>query len=190
MGPLAFFDIFGTNWPSVLRIIFRSSCVYLAVLGALRLVGKRHVAQLSLIDFVLVLLVSNSVQNAMVGSEDASVTGGLAAAVTLILINQLLTRLLLRSSRLSTLVEGEPTLLIRDGVILDSHLLREGLRREEVEEAIREHGIADTAGVKQAILEIDGSISVLPVGEQHEQRVPPLRHHRRAGRRGYRPGDI
>ena len=189
MGPFALFDIFGTNWPSVGRIALRSACVYLAVLGALRLVGKRHVAQLSLVDFVLVLLVSNAVQNAMVGSEDASVTGGLAAAFTLILINQALTRLLLRNSRLSSILEGEPTLLIRDGVVLENHLARECLRREELEEAIREHGIETVAGVKQAILEIDGSISILPVGAQHEQRVPPLRRHRRSARRGTRPGD-
>lgn len=188
MGPHPLLDIFATSWPSVLRIILRSTCVYLAVWGALRLVGKRHVGQLSLVDFVLVLLVSNAVQNAMVGSEDASVTGGLAAAFTLILINLGLTRLLLRSSRLSALLEGEPTLLIRDGVILEQHLLREGLRQEELEEAIREHGIENAAGVKQAILEIDGSISILPVGAQHEQRMPPLRRHRRSGRRGPLPG--
>jgi uncharacterized membrane protein YcaP (DUF421 family) len=188
MGAFPLFDVFGTNWPSVGRIVLRSACVYLAILGALRLVGKRHVAQLSIVDFVLVLLVSNAVQNAMVGSEDASVTGGLAAAFTLLLINQLLTRLLLRNSRAGAILEGEPTLLLRNGEILENHLTRDGVRREELEAAIREHGIEDVSGVKQAILEIDGSISIIAVGEHHEVRLGPLAHHRRTGRRGTRSG--
>jgi uncharacterized membrane protein YcaP (DUF421 family) len=169
------------------EIMLRSSVVYLAILAALRCVGKRHVAQLSIVDFVLVLLVSNAVQNAMIGS-DSSVVGGVAAALTLIGINVLLTRLVVRSERLGTFLEGEPTLLIRDGRILDNHLAHECIRRAELEAAIREHGFEDERAVRLAILEIDGSISVVPFGERKEQRLPPLRRHRKAGRRGYPPG--
>jgi uncharacterized membrane protein YcaP (DUF421 family) len=181
--------MFSVTASGLIETIFRSSVVYLAILAAMRVVGKRHVAQLSIVDFVLVLLVSNAVQNAMVGS-DTSLVGGLVAAVTLLIINVLLTKLVTRSDRLGAFLEGEPTLLIRDGQILDNHLKREGIRRAELQAAIREHGFEDETHVKQAILEIDGSISVCPYAESPtEQRVPPIRnHHRRAGRRGRRPG--
>lgn len=166
----------------------RSAIIYLAVLSMLRACGKRHVAQLSIVDFVLVLLVSNAVQNAMVGSDN-SVEGGLVAAGTLLLINVWLTRLVLKNERLGCFLEGEPSLLVRDGQVLDNHLAREGIRRAELEAAIREHGFEDVAKVKLAILEIDGSISVVPFSDQGpEHRLPPLLRHRRAHRRGYRPG--
>src|SRR5512141_2085284 len=119
---------FGGIHPSVLvNTILRSVVVFVTVVLALRLAGKRHVGQLSIVDFVLVLLVSNSVQNAMVGS-DTSLAGGLVAALTLIGINLLLTRVTLGSSRLGTLIEGEPTLLVRNGQVLEDHLRREGSR--------------------------------------------------------------
>jgi uncharacterized membrane protein YcaP (DUF421 family) len=168
--------------------VVRSAMVYLAILAALRTAGKRHVAQLSIVDFVLVLLVSNAVQNAMVG-DDNTLPGGLAAAFTLVAINVLLTRLVLRNERLGYFLEGEPTLLVRNGQVLDNHLQRECIRRSELEAAIREHGFRDVSCVKQAILEIDGSISVVPYNDHpEERRLPPLRRHRRVGRRGYRPG--
>jgi len=176
---------------NLLRLGFlsmRSAIIYLAVLSMLRLCGKRHVAQLSIVDFVLVLLVSNAVQNAMVGS-DTSVEGGIVAAGTLLVINVWLTRLVLKNERLGCFLEGEPSLLVRDGQVLDNHLSREGIRRAELEAAIREHGFEDVAHVKLAILEIDGSISVVPFSDQGPaQRLPPLRRRHRATRRGFRPG--
>jgi uncharacterized membrane protein YcaP (DUF421 family) len=169
-------------------LAMRSAIIYLAVLSMLRACGKRHVAQLSIVDFVLVLLVSNAVQNAMVGSDN-SVEGGLVAAGTLLLINVWLTRLVVKNERLGCFLEGEPSLLVRDGQVLDNHLAREGIRRAELEAAIREHGFEDVAKVKLAILEIDGSISVVPFSDQGpERRLPPLLRHRHAHRRGYRPG--
>lgn len=169
-------------------LALRSATIYLAVLSMLRLCGKRHVAQLSIVDFVLVLLVSNAVQNAMVGS-DTSVEGGVVAAGTLLLINTWLTRLVMKNERLGSFLEGEPSLLVRDGQVLDNHLAREGIRRAELEAAIREHGFEDVALVKLAILEIDGSISVVPFSDRSpEQRLPPLRRRRHATRRGFRPG--
>lgn len=177
----------GMQMPPLLETIFRSSMVYLMILLAMRLVGKRHVAQLSIVDFVLVLLVSNAVQNAMVGS-DTSLIGGVVAAVTLIVINVVLTRAVLRYERLGSFLEGEPTLLIRDGRILDNHLLREGLRRAELLAAIREHGFEDETHVKQAILECDGSVSIIPFGEvPSEKRIPPPRR-RKVARRDFRTG--
>lgn len=181
--------MFSFTFPGLFETVLRSSIVYLAILAMLRLVGKRHVAQLSIVDFVLVLLVSNAVQNAMVGS-DTSVPGGVVAAITLIIINLILTRLVIRNDRLGCFLEGEPTLLIRDGQILDNHLAREGIRRAELEAAVREHGFADTAHVRTAILEIDGSISVVPMEEKPPttHRIPPIHRHHRSGRRGNKPG--
>ena len=184
------FDFGGVHASVLVNTVLRSSLVYPAILVALRIAGKRHVAQLSIVDFVLVLLVSNAVQNAMVG-PDTSLAGGLAAAVTLIFVNLLLTRLVIRNERLGAFLEGEPTLLVRNGKILENHLAREGIRRAELEAAIREHGLSSEKECRVAILEIDGSISVVPFGVevQGELRLPPLPHHRRrAGRRGNRPG--
>jgi uncharacterized membrane protein YcaP (DUF421 family) len=181
--------MFKTSPGELYEIVIRSSLVYLCILAALRAVGKRHVGQLSIVDFVLVLLVSNAVQSAMVGRGD-SVPGGLVAAATLILINVVLTRLVIRSERLGSFLEGEPTLLIRDGQVLENHLQRECIRRAELEAVIREHGFEDVSCIKQAILEIDGSISVIPSGEQPRERsLPPAHRHRRTGRRGGRPGN-
>ena len=190
---------FGGIHPSVLvNTMLRSVVVFVTVVAALRLAGKRHVGQLSIVDFVLVLLVSNSVQNAMVG-PDTSLAGGLVAALTLIGINLLLTRLTLGSARLGALIEGEPTLLVRNGQVLEDHLRREGIRAQELEAAIREHGFEDFRQCRSVIEEIDGSISVVPFEPDgsktplKEHRLPPLalrRHHRhrRGGRRGNLPG--
>jgi uncharacterized membrane protein YcaP (DUF421 family) len=175
------------NFTRIGEILCRSVIVYTVVYWTLRWAGKRHLSQLSLLDFVLVLLVSNAVQNSMVGT-DTSVPGGLAAAIALVSVNVILTRFLLRSDRLSHLFEGEPTLLVRDGHVLEGHLAREGIRRKELEAAIREHGITDISRVRQAILEIDGSISICAYDGHGEHRIagPPSRR-RRMPRRNYRP---
>jgi uncharacterized membrane protein YcaP (DUF421 family) len=183
------FDLGTITLAGVVSTVVRSLVVYIAVLAALRLAGKRHVGQLSIVDFVLVLLVSNAVQNAMVGA-DTSLIGGLVAAVTLILVNLLLTHFVLRHEKLGSLVEGEPTLLVRNGKVIDSHLASEGIRRAELDAAIREHGLEDEKHCRLVIQEIDGSISVVPYGDDaKEHHLPPIhRQHRRAGRRGKKPG--
>jgi uncharacterized membrane protein YcaP (DUF421 family) len=166
------------------------------VLLALRLAGKRHVGQLSIVDFVLVLLVSNSVQNAMVGS-DTSLAGGLVAALTLIAVNLALTRLVFRHAKFGSVLEGEPALLVRNGQIVEGHLAHEGIRPAELEAAIREHGFETVRQCRTVIQEIDGSISVVPyeadgAKKKDEHPLPPLprhgQHHRRGGRRGGKPG--
>lgn len=190
------FDFGGIHLPVLVNTLFRSVAVYLAVVLGMRLAGKRHVGQLSIVDFVLVLLVSNSVQNAMVGT-DTSLAGGLVAAVTLIAVNWFLTRVALKSVRLGSAIEGEPTLLVRNGQVLDQHLVREGIRPQELEAAIREHGFEDFRKCRSVIEEIDGSISVVPfdseggaalVKEHHLPALPSRHHHRRGGRRGSAPG--
>jgi uncharacterized membrane protein YcaP (DUF421 family) len=114
----------------------------------------------------------------MVG-PDTSLTGGVLAAVVLLVLNAVVARLRLRWPRLERMIEGSPTLLVLRGQVLADHLRREGLDREALEAALREHGIADLAGVEMAVLEIDGSISVVPAGgtTTHVKRpVKYLRH--------------
>jgi uncharacterized membrane protein YcaP (DUF421 family) len=133
---------------------------------------------MTVFDLVVLLLISNAVQNAMVG-PDTSLLGGILAAGVLLALNALLARLRLRWPRLRRVLEGSPTLLVLHGAVLPDHLRKEGLDPETLEEALREHGVADVADVEMAVLEIDGSISVVPATAetQHIRRpVKYLRH--------------
>lgn len=161
------------------NIALRSAAVYLLILFGLRLTGKREVGQMTLFDLVLLLLIANAVQNAMVG-PDTSLTGGLLAAGVLLLLNTLVARLRLRWPRLRQAIEGSPTLLVLHGQVIAEHLRREGVDWETLQAAAREHGVADLSRVEMAVLEIDGSISIVPTDEHtrrlHRQ-VRTLRHH-------------
>jgi len=143
-----------------LNIMLRSLVVYLALILGLRLFGKRELSQLSVIDLVFILLISNAVQNAMVG-PDASLTGGLLAAATLFTVNFTLKRLMYRHRRIDRLVQGEPVMLVYHGQIKQGNLDKVQMSRDEMEEAVREHGLSSVSQVDLAVLEMDGSISVL-----------------------------
>ena len=145
-------------------IILRTVLVYTALLIGLRLAGKREIGQMTVFDLVVLLLIANAVQNAMVG-PDSSLTGGILAAALLLVLNALLSRLLQRYPRLRKFVEGSPTLLILHGQVLNDKMRREGIDIETLETALREHGITDRKDVEMAVLEIDGTISVVPVGD-------------------------
>ena len=145
---------------NILDVALRSSVVYCLLIVVFRLAGKRHVAQLSLIDFILILLVSNAVQNAMVG-EDTTLGGGIAAALTLVVINVILTKLTVNNKAINKIVEGEPKLLLRDGNILKNVLSKENLTIQEIEESVRKAGHTSISEVALAILETDGSISII-----------------------------
>jgi uncharacterized membrane protein YcaP (DUF421 family) len=143
-------------------IVGRTLIVYVALLVAIRLAGKREMGQMTAFDLVVILLIANAVQNAMVGT-DSSVTGGLIAAGVLIGANMLIARVRHRVPWLRRGVEGSPTLLITDGHFLEANLRSEGVDREEVLMAIREHGLEGEAAVRMAVLETDGSVSVIPI---------------------------
>ena len=143
------------------EIAARTLIVYLALLLALRLAGKREIGQITTFDLVVILLVANAVQNAMVG-PDTSLTGGLISAAVLIASNQTIALVRERVPWLRRAVEGSPSLLIDNGEFVMAHLRREGLDPDEVMMAIREHGIDSLADVKMAVLEVDGSISIVP----------------------------
>ena len=157
----------------ILEVIGRSSVVYVAILAGLRLAGKREVGQMSPFDLVLLLLISNAVQNAMVGPS-TSLSGGLAAAATLLLLNRIVAMLAFRGGRLGHTLRGSPTLLVHDGRLVPDHLRHEELTPADIDQALREHGVGELQDVAQAILEIDGSISVLRREDIHEHA-----HHRR-----------
>ncbi len=147
-------------WPSLGLVALRTAAVYLAVLFGLRLAGKREVGQMTPFDLVLLLLLSNAVQNAMVG-PDNSLTGGLVAAAVLIVLNVAVGRLSARSAAIRGLVKGHARLLVNRGVLVQANLDAEGITREDLMQALREHGVATPEDVRLAVLEVDGTISVL-----------------------------
>lgn len=158
----------------LLDIALRSGVIYIIILLGLRLLGKNHLSQLSILDFVLVLLLSNAVQNAMVGN-DSTLLGGVIAAVTLLLLNYLLTAFMYRFKSADALFQGSPTMLVHDGNLLQEHMRREKISDEELRRAIREHGMENISDVKVAILESDGTLSVIPKGDG-ERRIEAFRH--------------
>ncbi|MCS6806487.1 MAG: DUF421 domain-containing protein [Acidobacteriota bacterium] len=155
---------------TLLEIALRTTIIYVVVLLGIRLTGKREVGQMTPFDLVLLLLLANAVQNAMTG-PDTSVTGGLVAAVTLLAVNAVVTRMVWRYKKVRRLVEGTPTLLIHQGKILSENLAKERVTEETLRQALREHGIASVTEVALAVLEVDGSISVLKNDE-----MPAISH--------------
>ena len=159
----------------LLEIILRTALIYLAILVGLRLAGKREIGQMTVFDLVVLLLISNAVQNAMVG-PDTSLIGGILAAAVLLVINTVLARLRMRWPRLRRLIEGSPTLLVLHGEVIKEHMAREGIDQETLEAALREHGFGEVADVEMVVLEIDGSISVVPVGTSARSIKKPLKY--------------
>jgi uncharacterized membrane protein YcaP (DUF421 family) len=143
-------------------VIVRTLLVYAGVFIGLRLAGKRELGQMTVFDLAVVLLISNAVQNSMVGL-DFSVQGGLLAALTLLAINRVVAELRLRGGLWGRLIEGTPTVLVEDGQAIEPHLRKEGLEHQELQMVVREHGIEDLREVRLAVLETDGSISIVPM---------------------------
>lgn len=148
------------NLYNYLKIIGSSTVVYLFIIAGIRLFGKKEPAQLSVIDLVFILLISNSVQNAMVG-DDSTLLGGLAAAATLFIVNYLLKLIIYRFREISKIIQGEPLMLIYKGKINKQNMDRAKLTPRELMETIREHGVSTLKQVDLAVLEIDGNISIL-----------------------------
>ncbi len=156
-------DLLNLDPAAIGEIIFRTLVVYVALLLLLRLAGKRELGQMTGSDFVMILIISNAVQNAMVGG-DSSLTGGLVAAATLLAANSLIDIVGLRSPWLRHRLIGNPALLVHEGELVSENLRREHVTEEEILEALRAHGVEDLSTVKSAVLEVDGTISVIPTG--------------------------
>ncbi|HEY3218935.1 MAG TPA: YetF domain-containing protein [Candidatus Limnocylindria bacterium] len=161
----------------VAEIVLRTIAVYIVVFALLRFAGKRELGQMSVSDLIVILIIANAVQNSL-NAGDVSLTGGLISAATLVVMNLLLDRFARRIPFLKRFVVSEPTLLLRDGRLIEENLGREDVTRAEIEMAAREHGIDDLAEVSAAVLEPDGSISVIPKhgpGMHRSRRVRQLR---------------
>jgi uncharacterized membrane protein YcaP (DUF421 family) len=148
----------GIDW---WEIILRTAIVYIALVAGLRFFGKREIGQMAPFDLVVILLIANAVQNAMVGT-DTSLTGGLIAAATLLIVNFAIAQLRERSSHFRGFVEGESVVLISDGQLMAKQIRRQGIDMLDLEQAIREHGVAGVNDVRLAVLEVDGTISIVP----------------------------
>lgn len=148
----------------LIEIALRTAVIYIVVLVGVRLSGKREVGQMTPFDLTLLLLISNAVQNAMTG-PDTSLLGGVAAAATLLILNYFVAELSGGNRRFRKFVQGQPSLLIHDGQIIAAHMAKEHVSLDELQRALREHGIGSTKDVALAVLEVDGSISCLKYDE-------------------------
>ena len=152
----------------------KTAVIYVFLIAGLRLLGKRELGQMSLYDLVLIVILGNAVQNAMI-NNDNTLGGGVVAAVVLLAMNRALNAVLVRSKRLERVLVGEPVLIVHDGHPLRARMKRQGISQEQLDAALREHGIDDVSSVRMAVLEVDGSISVVP----NDARVLKSRRHYR-----------
>jgi uncharacterized membrane protein YcaP (DUF421 family) len=143
-----------------LDIVIRSTAVYLFMVIALRIFGKKELSQLNTADVILILLISNAVQNAMVGNN-TTLWGGIAAATILFTINFILKKLMYRYKKFSDFMLEKHEILIHNGNLDFKILSKLNITSDELKEAMREHGIEYFKDVKLAMLEIDGNISII-----------------------------
>lgn len=153
---------------SILDVVVRSLCVYLFMVIGIRVFGKNQLSQLNAGDVVLLLLISNAVQNAMVG-QDTSLQGGLIAALVLFAANFTLKRFMFKNPSFKSFMEEDPVILVKDGKVIEEALNKVKITRDELEEAIREHGVDGIENVKLSILEVDGNISVISEDQTDKQ---------------------
>jgi len=142
------------------QIVVRSAVVYAFLLVVLRLMGKRQIGQLAPFDLVLILVLSNSVQNAMNGGDN-SVLGGLVSAGTLFALNSVVAVVTARSKKAEALIEGHPLVLIHNGKLYDTMLKKASITRHELNSALRQAGCGCVEDVQYAVLENNGAISVI-----------------------------
>ncbi len=151
--------------------IARTILVYVFLVAGLRLFGKRELGQLNPLDFIVLLLLSNTVQNAIIGNDN-SLIGGLTGAAVLFVINDLLVRYSYRNPRLRRLIEGRADELVKDGHIVRKALQQNMITREELESAARKQGIEHMGDVQCARLEVSGALSFTM-----KEPTGPERHH-------------
>ena len=156
-----------SSYVQYLIIAVKSVTIYIFIIAAIRIFGKKELAQHSVIDLVFILLISNSVQNAMVGN-DSFLPGGISAALGLFICNYIFKLFLRRSSRFSKLVQGEKIVIVVDGRILQHGLQHSMMWVEEVQMAVREHGVKDISDADLVVLEVDGNITVLSKDYSHK----------------------
>lgn len=144
---------------SVIELIFRATVVYFVLFLLFRYVGKKHVSQLSPFDLVALLIISETVNAALIG-EDQSLVGGLISAATLIVLVQGVGYISWRNKKLERLIEGHPKILVRHGHVKTDVMDDQQLSRSELMEALRSEGCSCLTKVRSAVLENDGSITI------------------------------
>jgi uncharacterized membrane protein YcaP (DUF421 family) len=144
----------------ILEKILRPICVYIFLIVGLRLSGKRELVQLNPFDLVVLLTLSNTVQNAIIG-EDNTVTGGIIGATSLLIVNYLVVRFLYKHRSLDQFVEGRSDVLIEDGKVKTQHLRKELITMAQLEAAARKQGFDSLSEVQQCVLEPGGTISFI-----------------------------
>jgi uncharacterized membrane protein YcaP (DUF421 family) len=149
-------DMFALGLP-VAEKVLRPIVVYVFLIVALRLAGKRELAQLNPFDLVVLLTLSNTVQNAIIG-DDNTVSGGLIGASTLLLVNYLVVKFLFNHEKLERLVEGEPDVIIDNGVVLTECLLKELITLSELQAAAHKHGFGSLEEIERAVIDPSGAI--------------------------------
>ncbi len=152
----------------ILDIVIRSLAVYVFMVVAVRIFGKNQLSQLNAGDVILLLLISNAVQNAMVGPNN-TLLGGIVAALVLFVANFIVKRYIFRSKFVKELIEDQPHILVKDGKVFTDVLKKVQISEDELEESIHEHSIETVAEVKLAILEVDGNISVISIDKDSHQ---------------------
>jgi uncharacterized membrane protein YcaP (DUF421 family) len=170
-------DMFQMGLPLAEKVL-RPVVVYFFLVIGLRLAGKRELAQLNPFDLVVLLLLSNTVQNSIIGSDN-SVTGGLVGAATLLVLNWVVVRFLFKHERLERIVEGEETVLIEGGRVRQDRLEKEMITRVELEEAAHKQGFDSLDDVERAVLEPGGGLTFVarkpaPEAARHEELLARL----------------
>lgn len=170
-------DMFHLGLP-IFEKILRPVIVYVFLVISLRLAGKRELAQLNPFDLVVLLTLSNAVQNAIIG-DDNSVTGGVIGAATLLGLNYLVVRFLYRHQTLDRLVEGDADVLVEDGQVKEERLQQELITRAELETAARKQGLGSLDEVERAILEPGGTLCFVakkptPEASRHQELLSRL----------------
>ncbi len=157
--------------PSWAEKVFRPAVVYLILLVFFRFASRREIGQSTLFDILIMLIISNVVQNAMIG-DDNSVLGASAGALTVIVLSGVLSRVTAKSRQARYVLEGKTVLLVRDGKIIEANMKSQAVSHNDLASAIRAQGLARMADVAFAILELDGSISVIKQEEMKDSRPP------------------
>ena len=141
------------------ELVIRGAVVYVFLIALLRITGKRQIGQLSPLDLVLLLILSNAVQNSM-NAGDNSLIGGLISAATLVALNYLIEYAAVKSKKLEGIIEGRPQVIIHEGKLFEDVIRNAKITQMEVESTLRESGFFDMKDVKLAILENNGKVSV------------------------------
>ena len=162
------------TWRGAAVIAAKTTVIYAFLVIGLRLLGRRTLGQMNIYDLVVIIVLANAVQNAMVGN-DTSLVGGVVAAVTLLVLNRVVTTLIARSPNAERVLVGEPIVLVNHGQLVSGNLKRCGITEDQVMEALREHELDHLDRARLCVLEADGTISVVPAGSPvHRTR----RHYR------------